>query len=227
MIKILDNIPPIWLELISIKWSEKEQSKWQNKIQVCLNSNSIAPPFNHIFKAFELCQPKNIKVIIIGQDPYPTKGHANGLAFSTEDFVQPFPRSLLNIFKELKRSIPNYEIPLTGNLTPWAKQGVFLINTCLTTELGIANAHKNKGWEEFTDMILRFLNELNEEMVILFWGKQALEKMTLFSGDKQYLLHSSHPSPLSARRGFEGCNHFIDCNEYLKSKKIPEINWQT
>jgi uracil-DNA glycosylase len=225
MINILGVLPSVWRELISNKWTLDDQNSWQRKIQICLNPSTTAPPISSIFRAFELCEPKNIKVIIIGQDPYPTLGHANGLAFSTEDFVQPFPRSLLNIFKELKRSIPGYQIPITGNLTEWAKQGVFLINSCLTTEVGQANAHKNKGWEEFTDLILTGLNELNKDMVVFFWGKQAMEKMTLFSAGKQHLLYSSHPSPLSVRRGFEGCNHFVDCNLFFKSKKITEISW--
>jgi uracil-DNA glycosylase len=227
MIPILDNLPISWKQLISLKWPESQQAQWQKKIQICLNEKTTTPPINTIFKAFELCEPQNVKVIIIGQDPYPTFGHANGLAFSTEDFVQPFPRSLLNIFKELKRSMPGYEFPLTGNLTSWAEQGVFLINTCLTTEIGLANAHKDKGWEEFTDLILSSLNDVNKNLVILFWGKQAMIKMDLFSNQKHLLLHSSHPSPLSVRRGFEGCNHFVDCNAFLKTKKIPEINWQT
>lgn len=227
MIPILDNLPSSWKQITLANWSNSEQSDWQQKIQVCLHPKTTAPPISSIFKAFELCNPENVKVIIIGQDPYPTLGHANGLAFSTEDLVQPFPRSLLNIFKELKRSIPDYEFPLTGNLKPWADQGVFLINTCLTTEVGIANAHKGLGWEDFTDLVLTCLNELNENLVILFWGKQAMEKMPLFTESKHLLLHSSHPSPLSVRRGFEGCNHFVDCNAFLKSKKIAEINWQS
>jgi len=227
MIQILKLLPTVWFELLANCWTVDEMEKWQTKIQICLNETTTAPPINSIFKAFELCNPRNVSVVIIGQDPYPTKGHANGLAFSIEDFVQPFPRSLLNIFKELKRSLPEYHYPLTGNLESWAKQGVFLINTCLTTEIGAANAHKILGWEEFTDAILRSINALNENMVILFWGKQAQSKIELFDSTTHLLLTSSHPSPLSVRRGFDGCNHFIKCNAYLKSKKIPEIVWQS
>lgn len=227
MIPIINTLPSEWHDLLKEKWSKGKLDDWQNRIQFCLNEDTTAPPIHNIFKAFQLCLPENIKVVILGQDPYPTKGHANGLAFSTEDFVQPFPRSLLNIFKELKRSIPNYEYPLTGNLESWANQGVLLINTVLTTEIGEANAHHNQGWEDFTDCILELINEKCEDLVIMFWGKQAQNKMKLFVQNKHLLLCTSHPSPLSVNRGFKGCNHFVECNAFLKSKKIAEIEWQS
>lgn len=227
MKSILKYLPEVWHKKISEQWSKDQMIQWQQKIQNCLTLENTTPAITNIFKAFELCDPDKIKVIIIGQDPYPTEGHAHGLAFSTDDFVKPFPRSLGNIFKELKRSIPDYETPVTGNLTSWAAQGVFLINNCLTTEKGIANAHKNKGWEEFTDLILKIINQSNENLVVFFWGKKAFEKKKLFTTENHCLLSTSHPSPLSVRHGFDGCNHFVECNFFLKSKKIPEINWQS
>ena len=226
MNNILDLLPLSWHSLLSEQWNELEKKNWEDKIKPCISDKST-PPKSKIFQAFAACAPEKVKVIIIGQDPYPTYGHANGLAFSTEDFVQPFPKSLLNIFKELKRSIPEYQIPLTGNLQSWADQGVLLINTILTTEIGKMNAHVNSGWEEFTDLIFKQLNEKHENLVVLFWGKQAQAKMNYFDSKKHCLLSTSHPSPLSVYRGFHGCNHFVDCNAYLKSKKIPEINWQS
>lgn len=226
MNKILDLLPKSWQIFLFERWSLEEREIWEIKIQSCLSENTT-PPIAKIFHAFAACEPSKVRVVIIGQDPYPTFGHANGMAFSTEDFVQPFPKSLNNIFKELKRSIPGYEFPITGNLQSWADQGVLLINTILTTEIGIANAHTQKGWEEFTDLVLRQLNHSQANLVVLFWGKQAQTKMSIFEKEKQCLLSSSHPSPLSVYRGFDGCNHFVDCNAYLKSKKIPEINWQS
>ncbi|MFA7272893.1 MAG: uracil-DNA glycosylase [Crocinitomicaceae bacterium] len=226
MIKILDLLPESWKIFLFDRWSEAERDNWEITIQSCLSKNT-APPIAKLFHAFSSCEPSNVKVVIIGQDPYPTFGHANGMAFSTEDFVHPFPKSLTNIFKELKRSIPNYDFPLTGNLQSWADQGVLLINTVLTTEIGIANAHKQKGWEVFTDLVLNQLNESSHNLVVFFWGKEAQAKMSFFDKEKHCLLSSSHPSPLSVYRGFDGCNHFVDCNAYLKSKKIPEINWQS
>ncbi len=225
--QIIHSIPASYLELIYEKWSTLELNQWSEKINNLLENIELAPDKRNLFKALELCSFQDVKVVILGQDPYPTPGHANGLAFSIEDFVQPFPKSLLNIFKELKRSVPGYDFPLTGNLTSWAEQGVLLLNTCLTTEKGVANAHQNKGWEEFTSLIITSLFEKQKNLVGMFWGKQAQLMIKNIKTEEHLILESSHPSPLSVYRGFDGCNHFQLCNDYLLKKDEIAIEWQT
>lgn len=225
--KNIQLIPSDWLALIEKQWSKDHQILWNEKIENLLSKPNLAPKKEKIFKAFELCSVADVKVVILGQDPYPTLGHANGLAFSTEDFVQPFPKSLRNIFKELQRSIADYSIPLTGNLEPWAEQGVLLLNTCLTTEIGQANAHKNQGWEELTFLLLQAIFREKKQLVAMLWGSQAQAIIPTLNQENHLILQSSHPSPLSVYRGFDGCNHFQLCNDYLRQNGKKEINWQT
>lgn len=227
LMNILEQIPSDWFDLISNAWSKGELNKWSNDVEKIIKGVEITPKKDRIFKALEDCPVKDVKVLILGQDPYPTAGHANGMAFSTEDFVQPFPKSLSNIFKELKRSIPEYDFPLTGNLTPWAEQGVLLLNTCLTTEVGEANAHKNIIWEKFTSTLIKELFKNNSGLVGMFWGKQAQDFISGIEEKDQLILKSSHPSPLSVYRGFKGCDHFNLCNQYLIQKGENPIEWQT
>lgn len=225
--KNIQLIPSDWLALIEKQWSKDQQRLWNEKIENLLSKPNLAPRKENIFKALELCSVADVKVVILGQDPYPILGHANGLAFSTEDFVQPFPKSLRNIFKELQRSIADYSIPLTGNLQPWAEQGVLLLNTCLTTEIGQANAHKNQGWEELTFLLLQAIFREKNQLVAMLWGSQAQAVLPTLSQENHLILQSSHPSPLSVYRGFDGCNHFQLCNDYLRQNGKKEINWQT
>jgi uracil-DNA glycosylase len=225
--KIHEQIPADWLNLLLETWSLEELITWSKQMENLLAQEKITPPVSQIFKALEECTIENTKVVILGQDPYPTPGHANGMAFSTEDFVQPFPKSLLNIFKELKRSIPGYDFPLKGNLAPWARQGVLLLNTCLTTIEGTANAHKNKGWENLTHTLLQSLFSKKKNLVGMFWGKQAQEISNHLPEKDHLFLESSHPSPLSVYRGFNSCNHFVLCNEYLLKLDKKAIDWQT
>lgn len=225
--KIHENIPEDWMMLLSKVWPHKEILKWSEQLSEWISKENTTPAKNAIFKALELCTVEKTKVVILGQDPYPTHGHANGLAFSTEDFVQPFPKSLVNIFKELKRSLPEYDYPLTGNLTTWAEQGVLLLNTCLTTKIGQANAHQNKGWEEMTSRLVEQLFQEKEGLVGMFWGKQAQNFASIINKSDHLILETSHPSPLSVYRGFEGCGHFTMCNSYLEKKGEKPILWQT
>jgi uracil-DNA glycosylase len=220
-------IPQDWYAFIEPIWPKEKQKSWSEKIAPLINKKNITPVKSNIFRALEVCSVKNTRVVILGQDPYPTFGHAHGLAFSTEDFVQPFPKSLLNIFKELKRSVPNYTYPMTGNLTSWAEQGVLLLNTCLTTEVGTANAHKGLGWEEFTLLLLQRLFDQKENLVGMFWGNQAQVLLPKQKIESHLILSSSHPSPLSVYRGFDGCNHFHMCNDFLGEKGQVQIDWQT
>ena len=186
-------------------------------------SKTIYPPYDEIFNAFRLTPLSNVKVVILGQDPYHEKGQAHGLAFSTPE-GRPIPRSLKNIFKEITAEY-GYPLPDSGCLEPWAKQGVFLLNTVLTVEEGNANSHSKCGWQTFTDNVINVLNTQTQPIVYMLWGKQAEKKKELITNPNHLVLISSHPSPFSARRGFFGCNHFKLANEFLKENKKEEIDW--
>lgn len=187
------------------------------------SSKTVYPPYREIFNAFKLTPLGNVKVVILGQDPYHEKGQAHGLAFSTPE-GRPIPRSLKNIFKEISNEY-GYPIPESGCLEKWAKQGVFLLNTVLTVEEGNANSHSKCGWQTFTDNVIRLLNKQENPIVFMLWGKQAEKKKELITSPKHLVLITSHPSPFSARRGFLGCNHFKKANEFLKERCIEEIDW--
>ena len=187
-------------------------------------SKTVYPPKNEIFNAFKFTSLSEVKVVILGQDPYHEKGQAHGLAFSTPE-GRPIPRSLKNIFKEIEEEY-GYPIPDSGCLEKWAKQGVFLLNTVLTVREGEANSHSNCGWQTFTDNVIKILNDQNQPIVFLIWGKQAERKKELLKNPNHLVLVTSHPSPFSARRGFFGCNHFMLANEYLRKNDMDEIDWK-
>jgi uracil-DNA glycosylase len=191
-----------------------------------IGSRPIYPPTNKIFAAFSLCAFEDIKVVILGQDPYHGPGQAHGLAFSVEKGV-PFPPSLNNIIKE---AISDVKItrPKHGNLESWSKQGVFLLNTCLTVRRGEANSHQKKGWEEFTDAAIREISKHNDGVVFLLWGKPAQAKLNLINKSLHKVVMNSHPSPLSANRqpgGFIGSKCFSKCNSALKELGRAPIDW--
>ena len=187
-------------------------------------SKTVYPPYDDIFNAFKLTPFSDVKVVILGQDPYHEKGQAHGLAFSTPE-GSPIPRSLKNIFKEISSEY-DCPIPESGWLEKWAGQGVFLLNTVLTVEEGNANSHSDCGWQTFTDKVIESLNEHTMPVVFLLWGKQAEKKKELITSPNHLVLVTSHPSPFSARRGFFGSNHFKMANEFLKENKMDEINWR-
>ena len=188
------------------------------------SSKTIYPPYDDIFNAFKLTPLENVKVVILGQDPYHEEGQAHGLAFSTPE-GRPIPRSLSNIFKEINAEY-DYPIPSSGCLEKWARQGVFLLNTVLTVEEGNANSHSKCGWQTFTDNVISILNEQSQPIVFMLWGKQAEKKKELITNENHLVLITSHPSPFSARRGFFGCNHFKKANEYLTKNNKKEIDWR-
>ena len=188
------------------------------------SSKTVYPPKDEIFNAFKFTPSSEVKVVILGQDPYHEEGQAHGLAFSTPE-GRAIPRSLKNIFKEIEDEY-NYPIPDSGCLEKWAKQGVFLLNTVLTVREGEANSHSDCGWQTFTDNVIKALNEQPQPIVFLLWGKQAEKKMKLLENPNHLVLVTSHPSPFSARRGFFGCNHFRLANEYLRKNDIEEIDWK-
>ncbi|QOG01031.1 uracil-DNA glycosylase [Flavobacterium sp. MDT1-60] len=182
------------------------------------------PKGSQIFSAFDHCHFEQVKVVIIGQDPYHGPNQANGLCFSVNDGI-PFPPSLQNIFKEIETDL-NKPMPKTGNLERWADQGVFLLNATLTVRQAEAGSHQGKGWEKFTDAVIKQISAEKENVVFLLWGGFAQKKAALIDASKHHILKSGHPSPLSANRGFWfGNKHFSQTNDFLKSKGLKEIEW--
>lgn len=186
------------------------------------SKKTIFPPKQQVFSAFTT-DLDNVKVVIIGQDPYHGPGQAHGLAFSVRDGVQ-IPPSLQNIFKEIHAET-GAEIPITGNLNRWAEQGVLLLNNVLTVEAHLAGSHRGKGWETFTEHVIKFLNDNRDHLVFLLWGRDARSKKTLIDTKKHLVLEAAHPSPLSAHNGFFGCNHFNTCNKQLEKWSLTPIVW--
>lgn len=184
----------------------------------------IYPDKYDIFNALKLTSYEDTKVVILGQDPYHGEGQAHGLSFSVKPGVQT-PPSLQNMYKELKDDLGCF-IPNNGYLVPWAKQGVLLLNTVLTVRAGEANSHRKKGWESFTDEVIKKLNEREKPVIFLLWGNNAKEKIKLITNSRHFILTTVHPSPLSASRGFMGCKHFSKTNNILKNLGLKEINWQ-
>ena len=184
---------------------------------------TIYPPGSLIFNAFNTTPVDNIKVVIIGQDPYHGPGQAHGLCFSVQNGVPP-PPSLVNIFKELQDDI-GMSIPNHGNLTKWAQQGVFLLNASLTVRAGEPMSHSKIGWATFTDTVIKKISDTKEHVVFMLWGKFAQDKRMLIDETKHLVLRAAHPSPLSAFNGFFGCRHFSKANQYLVSKGIDPVDW--
>lgn len=185
----------------------------------------IYPPRVDIFNAFKLIEPKDVKVVILGQDPYHGPGQAHGLSFSVLP-GQKIPPSLRNMFKELALEYPNFEAPEHGDLTQWAKQGVLLLNATLTVEDANPNIHQRLGWQTFTDAAIKYVSEQCEGVVFLLWGAFAQKKIFLIDEKRHHILKSAHPSPLSARRGFFGNEHFKTTNELLSKAGKAPIDWR-
>ena len=183
----------------------------------------IYPTMDNIFTIFKEVPLENIKVVILGQDPYHQPGQAHGMSFSVQPGINK-PPSLVNIFKELQDDL-GCKIPEGGYLLPWAKEGVFLMNTCLTVEEGRPNSHKGKGWERLTDEVIRLISAEEKPKVFLLWGNDAKKKKELISNPKHLILETVHPSPLSVYRGFFGCKHFSRANAFLRENNRKEISW--
>ncbi|MBO6123393.1 MAG: uracil-DNA glycosylase [Methanobrevibacter sp.] len=213
-----------WDLVLSDEFKKNYFLRIQDFIDDEYSSKTIYPPYDEIFNAFKLTPLDNVKVVILGQDPYHEEGQAHGLAFSTPE-GRPIPRSLKNIFKEINNEY-DYPIPESGCLEKWARQGVFLLNTVLTVEDGNANSHSKCGWQRFTDEVIRILNSQTSPIVFMLWGKQAEKKKELIDNPNHLVLITSHPSPFSARRGFLGCNHFRLANEFLAKNNKEKIDWR-
>lgn len=186
---------------------------------------TIYPPQQQVFSAFEHTPLAEVKVVILGQDPYHGEGQAHGLSFSVQAGTK-LPPSLKNIYKELATDISGFVEPETGDLTSWAQQGVLLLNTVLTVEQGKAHSHAKIGWEQFTDQVMEWLNQHGQDVVFILWGSHAQKKGKQLDRQRHLVLSGPHPSPLSAYRGFFGCGHFSAANRFLKEKGKAPINWQ-
>ena len=213
-----------WLEPLAPEFKKPYYAKLYKTIREEYSTRQIFPPADEIFTAFEMTPLSDVKVVIIGQDPYHGDGQAHGLCFSVKPDVET-PPSLVNMYKELNSDLGCY-IPNNGYLTKWAKQGVLMLNTVLTVRAHQANSHRGIGWEEFTDAAIRILNEQDRPIVYLLWGKPAQMKKSMLNNPKHLILEAPHPSPLSAYRGFFGCQHFSKTNAFLTENGLKPIDWQ-
>lgn len=213
-----------WLPALAPEFKKPYYKELFYFVQNEYNTKVIYPPANDIFNAFHSTPLKDVKVLLLGQDPYHNEKQAHGMSFSVLP-GQETPPSLQNIYKELQDDLGCY-IPNNGYLKKWADQGVLLLNTVLTVQAHRANSHQGKGWEQFTDAVIQAVNELDRPVVYFLWGRPAQSKIPMLTNPKHLILKAPHPSPLSAYRGFFGCKHFSQANEFLKANGIDPIDWQ-
>jgi uracil-DNA glycosylase len=218
------RIESSWKSRLSPEFEKEYFIRLSEFVKDEYRTKTVFPPGSLIFNAFNLCPFDKIKAVIIGQDPYHGPGQAHGLCFSVREGVD-FPPSLVNIFKEIESDL-GYKSMLTGNLERWAAQGVLLLNATLTVRAHQAGSHQKKGWEEFTDTVIRMINTERTNVVFFLWGAYAQKKGESIDRSRHLVLESVHPSPLSASRGFFGNKHFSKCNEYMSEKGIEPINWR-
>lgn len=213
-----------WLEYLKPEFSKPYYKDLFEFVKNEYATKVIYPPSGDIFSALDHTSIKDVKIVLLGQDPYHEEGQAHGMSFSVRPGIK-IPPSLQNMYKELHEELGLY-IPNNGYLEKWANQGVLLLNTCLTVRSGAANSHKGKGWEQFTDAIIKAVNEQDRPIVYMLWGKPAQMKKSMLNNPKHLILEAPHPSPLSAYRGFFGCKHFSKCNEFLVNNGLSPIDWQ-
>lgn len=217
------KIEPSWKQVLQEEFNKPYFEELTDFVRDEYKSKTVFPPPKDIFKSFDLCPFDKVKVVILGQDPYHGPNQAHGLCFSVNQGV-PMPPSLQNIYKEIQSDIGG-EMPNHGNLEHWAEQGVFLLNAILSVVAHMPTSHQNKGWETFTDEVIRIISEKKEHVVFMLWGAYAQSKEWMIDESKHLILKAPHPSPLSASRGFFGCRHFSKANEFLKKNGIEEIKW--
>jgi uracil-DNA glycosylase len=218
------KIEPIWKSKLKSEFEKEYFLKLTGFVKEEYRIGTVYPPGSLIFNAFDQCPFDKVKAVIIGQDPYHGPGQAHGLCFSVRQGVD-FPPSLINIFKEIESDL-GIPLPVSGNLERWAAQGVLLLNATLTVSAHQAGSHQKKGWEEFTDCVIRTLNNEKQYIVFFLWGAYAQKKGESIDRSKHLVLESVHPSPLSASRGFFGNKHFSRCNDYLKVHGLEPIDWK-
>lgn len=220
--KSIDNLAS-WERIFH---SQEIKNDYQKVIMDVFNTapkDEVFPTIDNVLNAFRYCNYENLKVVILGQDPYHGEGQAHGLAFSVPEGID-IPPSLKNIFKEIEDDL-NLSLPDNGNLERWARQGVLLLNSVLTVQKNLAGSHRNIGWEKITDSIIQMISEEKENVVFILWGNFAKGKEAFINKEKHFVLTAAHPSPLSAYKGFFGCRHFSKANAYLEVKGIARINW--
>ena len=221
--KSMGMIENDWKEVLSNEFAKPYYRELYGFVKREYETRAIYPPADDLFNALHLTPLSAVKVVILGQDPYHEPGQAQGLCFSVPEGTD-IPPSLVNIYKELHDDV-GFEIPDHGDLTPWARQGVLLLNTVLTVRAHQANSHRGKGWEQFTDAIISAVEKKDEPVVYMLWGKPAQEKAAMIQNGKHLVLKAPHPSPLSAYRGFFGCGHFSKANKYLNDNGVQGIDW--
>jgi uracil-DNA glycosylase len=217
------RIDESWRQVLQPEFDKPYFELLTDFVRHAYRTTQCFPPAGQIFRAFDLCPFDKVRVVIIGQDPYHDVNQAHGLCFSVQDGI-PAPPSLVNIYKELNRDLGK-PIPTSGNLTHWAEQGVLLLNATLTVEAHKAGSHQGKGWEELTDAAIQALNKQRENIVFMLWGSYAQRKGKYIDRKKHLVLEAVHPSPLSAYRGFIGCGHFSQANNYLQQLGLAPIQW--
>ena len=213
-----------WEDIIDLEKQKDYYKSLEKEINKRYETTTVFPEKQNIFKAFSLTKLDNLKVVILGQDPYHGFGQAQGLAFSTPANIKN-PPSMQNILKEINSDLGKKSICEDGDLTPWAKQGVLLLNTILTVEEAKPKSHHNLGWEVFTDNIIKYISDNCEDTIFILWGSPAISKTKLIDTKKHHILTAPHPSPLSSYRGFFGCKHFSQTNDILKSLNKEAIIW--
>ncbi|MGN0375843.1 MAG: uracil-DNA glycosylase [Butyrivibrio sp.] len=213
-----------WLVPLKAEFAKPYYKELYNFVRDEYSKTIIYPPSDEIFNAFHFTPLNEVKVLLLGQDPYHNANQAHGLSFSVKP-GQDIPPSLQNIYKELNEDLGCY-IPNNGYLVKWARQGVLLLNTVLTVRAHQANSHQGHGWEKFTDAVINAVNAQDRPIVYLLWGAPAQRKIPMLTNPKHLILKAPHPSPLSAYRGFFGCRHFSKCNEFLKANGVAPIDWQ-
>ena len=213
-----------WEDIIDLEKQKDYYKKLKEEIDKRYETTTVFPEKQNIFKAFSLTKLDNLKVVILGQDPYHGFGQAQGLAFSTPANIKN-PPSMQNILKEIQSDLGKKSICEDGDLTPWAKQGVLLLNTILTVEEAKPKSHHNLGWEVFTDNIIKYISDNCEDTIFILWGSPAISKTKLIDRKKHHILTAPHPSPLSSYRGFFSCKHFSQTNNILKSLNKEAIIW--
>ena len=219
------KIEPSWKEVLKDEFSKDyfQQIVAYLKMEKAMG-RMIYPPGGNIFHAFDATPFHQVKVVLLGQDPYHGAGQAHGLAFSVQHGIKP-PPSLVNIFKEMQQDL-GAPVPSHGNLEAWTKQGVFLLNASLTVRAAEPMSHAKIGWHEFTDSVIKKISDLRQNVVFMLWGRSAQDKQVLIDETKHYVLKAAHPSPYSADKGFFGCRHFSKANEYLVKNRIDAVDWR-
>lgn len=214
-----------WLPVLQPEFRKPYYKKLYQFVKKEYQTQIIYPPADEIFNAFHFTPLKEVKVLLLGQDPYHNANQAMGASFSVPKSQKEIPPSLVNIYRELQEELGCY-IPNHGDLRKWAQQGVLLLNTVLTVRAHQANSHQGMGWEEFTDAVIQILNQQDRPIVYLLWGKPAQRKSAMLTNPKHLILKAPHPSPLSAYRGFFGCGHFQKTNAFLQENGVQPIDWQ-